>query len=281
MNCVIFTNHNQSESLPRRDPRAKHLLKVLRLTEGGTFEGAVVGAYRGRFAVTAITADAVHFRRVAVMDVDPAYARSQGWTDYGVQPPLLAGVELALGYCRPLILKRVFRDGAAMGLKSFIVYGTDLGDPSYRQSRYLRDGGYAEQFTDGIAQCGDFRLPELRREERLADVLDGDRQVVVLDRIASTPASNTYHNQSLADENRDGPTNPYFWDWLGKLSAPVPVRLVVGSERGFSPRERQLVADESSGRMVCRMGPELVRADTAALAALSALWQRYACLANA
>lgn len=281
MNCVIFTNHNQSTSLPRRDPRAKHLLKVLRLTEGGSFEGAVVGAYRGRFAVAAITADSVHFRRVAVLDADPAYARSQGWADPAGQPPLLAGVELALGYCRPLILKRVFRDGAAMGLKSFVVYGTDLGDPSYRQSGYLRDGGYVEQFTDGIAQCGDYRLPELRREAQLADVLAGDRQVVVLDRIASAHTCNTYHNQSLADGNCDGPTNPYFWDWLGKLSAPEPVRLVIGSERGFSPRERQAVAHGSKDRVVCRMGPELVRADTAALAALSALWQRYACLANA
>ncbi|MFQ5669832.1 MAG: RsmE family RNA methyltransferase [Acidobacteriota bacterium] len=53
------------------------------------------------------------------------------------------------------------------------------------------------------------------------------------------------------------------------LAAPIPsaVRLLIGPEGGWTPAERGLA--EERGFMVCRLGPRILRTETAAIAALS------------
>lgn len=283
MNCVIFADLAEAQQLPRHDRRVKHLLKILKLREGDSFRGAVIDRFLGRFVLAQLTADQAMFRLESVEGYPPGATLppldSLG-ASHGGRSPLLAEVELAIGYCRPLILKRVFRDGAALGVKRFGVFATALGDPSYLKSGYLSEGRYREQLVAGIEQAGDFRLPTLQRYEGLAAVLtprSPEAVTVVLDRW-----DNTNHNQSTgpAEDNGTARANPYLWSWLAELRAPRPIRLVVGSERGFTAAERQLIGQRPIGQqrqvVVCRLGPELVRADTAALAGLAALWQRFA-----
>lgn len=274
MNCLIFQTAAEAQRLPRYDRRVKHLTKVLRLEPGGQFLGAVVDDYLGRFEFLGITAGQAQFELVAKLPPPP---------------PALPGVELAIGYCRPLILKRVFRDGAAMGLKSFRVFATDLGDPSYSQSGYLSEGRYTEQFVAGLEQSGDFVMPALRHGAGLSEALAAEcsgRVTLVVDRLGSEfdaafgahaeqaePAEHkTYHNHSKSQ-------NPYLSDWLAALARPVALRLIVGSERGFSLREKRLFVN-AHHVVTCRLGPQMVRADTAALAALSSVWQRFAALSG-
>lgn len=255
MNCLIFQTTAEARQLPSHDHRVKHLVKVLRLKAGDRFDGALLGQYLGRYEFKGVAEGWAQFELIEQLP-SPALA--------------LPGVELAIGYCRPLILKRVFRDGAAMGLKAFEVFATDLGDPSYEKSGYLGESRYLEQFVAGLEQSGDFRLPTLTRcaglEKLLEQRVEGGESIrtIVLDRI------NTYHNQSER-------SNPYLSDWLAALARPVPLRLIVGSERGFSLREKRLI--ENAHHVVsCKLGPQMVRADTAALAALSSVWQRFAAL---
>lgn len=262
MNCVLFADLDEAKQLPRHDRRVKHLLKVLRLGEGDSFRGAILDRFLGRFVLTQLTSEWAKFEQHSTESTPLA-------------DTLLAKVELTIGYCRPLILKRVFRDGSALGVKNFGVFATELGDPSYQKSGYLTEGRYREQLLAGIEQAGDFRMPTLQRYEGLPAVLANpstNAVTVVLDRM-----DNTNHNH-LAGQGEGqvmAPTNPYLWSWLADLTAPRPIRLVVGSERGFTAAERQLIWRQPEV-VICRLGPELVRADTAALAALSAVWQRFA-----
>lgn len=104
---------------------------------------------------------------------------------------------------------------------------------------------------EAAEQCGILAIPEVREEENFERFLKGlekDRLVVFCDEDA--PVSNPV--QALAE--------------LGNNHAGLAV--IVGPEGGFTDQERALVAARE--RCVCvSLGPRILRADTAAVAALA------------
>ena len=104
---------------------------------------------------------------------------------------------------------------------------------------------------EAAEQCGILSIPEVREEENLERFLKGlekDRLVVFCDENA--PVSNPV--KALAE--------------LGNKQAGLAV--IVGPEGGFTDQERALVAAHE--RCVCvSLGPRILRADTAAVAALA------------
>jgi len=105
--------------------------------------------------------------------------------------------------------------------------------------------------VEAAEQCGILSIPEVREEENLERFLKGlekDRLVVFCDENA--PVSNPVG--ALAK--------------LGNKQAGLAV--IVGPEGGFTDQERALVAAHE--RCVCvSLGPRILRADTAAVAALA------------
>jgi 16S rRNA (uracil1498-N3)-methyltransferase len=105
--------------------------------------------------------------------------------------------------------------------------------------------------VEAAEQCGILSIPEVREEENLERFLKGlekDRLVVFCDENA--PVSNPV--EALAK--------------LGNNQAGLVV--IVGPEGGFADQERALVAAHE--RCVCvSLGPRILRADTAAVAALA------------
>ena len=105
--------------------------------------------------------------------------------------------------------------------------------------------------AEAAEQCGILSIPEVREEENLERFLKGlekDRLVVFCDENA--PVSNPV--EALAK--------------LGNKQAGLAV--IVGPEGGFTDQERALVAAHE--RCVCvSLGPRILRADTAAVAALA------------
>lgn len=102
---------------------------------------------------------------------------------------------------------------------------------------------------EAAEQCGILRLPELLALQRLDDALDAfaaDRPLVFCDESAEV-------------------ANPV--RTLQSLEAG-PVGVLVGPEGGFSERERQLIAGLANAVPIS-LGPRVMRADTAAVAALA------------
>jgi 16S rRNA (uracil1498-N3)-methyltransferase len=104
---------------------------------------------------------------------------------------------------------------------------------------------------EAAEQCGIITIPEVREEENLERFLKGleaDRVLVFCDEGA--PVSNPV-------------------EALAKLgNKPTGVAVIVGPEGGFTDQERALVAAHE--RCVCvSLGPRILRADTAAVAALA------------
>lgn len=102
---------------------------------------------------------------------------------------------------------------------------------------------------EAAEQCGILRLPEVDEPTRLADALarlEGTRHLVFCDELAE-----------IADPVAA----------LGHV-APGPVTVLIGPEGGFSDDERGLIRS-SPAVTALSLGPRVMRADTAAVAALA------------
>jgi len=98
---------------------------------------------------------------------------------------------------------------------------------------------------EAAEQCGRTRIPEITEPvqlRRFIEMLDQKRQLY------------------FADESGGGP--------LGQVLVEGPAAILVGPEGGFTDEERQAV--RGSGASAISLGPRILRAETAALASLSA-----------
>lgn len=103
------------------------------------------------------------------------------------------------------------------------------------------------QIVEACEQCGRTALPSLAEPVKLPQLL------------ASWPADRAL---LFADEAGGAP--------LAKVAAPAPAAILTGPEGGFTARERDLLIAHAAVRRIA-LGPRILRAETAAIAAVS-LW---------
>ncbi|MFW6213204.1 MAG: RsmE family RNA methyltransferase [Spirochaetota bacterium] len=222
------------DTLKRSDPRARHIERVLHAGVGDTLRVGVVGKETGTASIREISQD---------------YIRLQ--VDLSSTPPPLPPLELVLGHPRPIVLKRIIRDLAAIGVGRIIVVPTDLGEKSYYSSNMWQQ--VDSLLRDGASQGGTTRLPALTRAESL------ERALVRL--VAGDVARLVLHPAQTA-------AVPSLHAALAERGA-APLALAIGSERGWS--ERELTSLEQHGFERVRLGPSILRTETAtAIAAWSA-----------
>jgi 16S rRNA (uracil1498-N3)-methyltransferase len=117
------------------------------------------------------------------------------------------------------------------------------------QGNRLKPEKLRAHMVEAAEQCGRTALPDLADPIRLPDLLaqwDSTRTLL------------------FADEEGGAPMAP----------APPPAAILIGPEGGFSPAERALLLAHPPTRRLS-LGPRILRADTAAVAAI-AIWQRLA-----
>ena len=105
--------------------------------------------------------------------------------------------------------------------------------------------------TEAAEQCGILQLPEIRHVEKLDNLISGwnaDRHLIFCDE-ATKPES---------------PVST-----LEQITASK-FAILIGPEGGFSDSERELLASQSFVTKIS-LGPRVLRADTAAVAALAVL----------
>ncbi len=105
--------------------------------------------------------------------------------------------------------------------------------------------------VEAAEQCGILRIPEVAEPHKLAAVLeawDGARALIYCD-----------ERMEVSDPLKT----------LGRLK-PGPMALLTGPEGGFDPSERDLLLSQSFVAPIS-LGPRVMRADTAGLAALALL----------
>ena len=243
VNLILFDPAEIGKPLPRRDERTIHLLKVLHKKAGDSFDAGILGGNLG-------------IGRIDAVRLDGSVAYSLDLRD---EPPPRYPVRAAVGFPRPIQIRRLLRDLSNLGLEAVDLIGTELGEKSYRDTKLLTDGGARAALIEGAAQARDTRLPVLSFYESLEDWL-GERPW-------DKKSGNAYTGLGLAR----GPLliamdNIRPEGSLALLSAlGQSMVLAVGSERGWSDKERDEL--EGSGFLRLSMGERALRTETACVAA--------------
>lgn len=247
MNIILFDPAEIGKALPRRDERTLHLLKVLRKKAGDSFEAGILGGNRGLGYIDTVR-----------LDGSVLYS-----LDLREEPPPRYPVRVAVGFPRPIQIRRLLRDLSNLGLEAIDLIGTDLGEKSYRDTKLLSDGGAHAALVEGAVQARDTRLPVLSLYATLDDWLaerpwEKDRDEAYWSVYAAAGLSKNPLLIALDNVRPEG--------CLALLSAlGQSMMLAVGCERGWSDRERAEL--EKAGFLRLSMGERALRTETACVAA--------------
>ncbi len=232
MNLILFDAAEIDRPLPRGDPRAVHLLRVLRRREGDTFDAGLVNGPRGRGTLVAIGPDALGL----------AFA----WS--GAPPAPLDPVTLIIGLPRPQTARDILRDATALGVAAMHFVTTEKGEPSYARSTLWKSDEWRQHVIAGAAQAFATRLPEVSRGRSLVEAVGG-----LPGGIARVALDNYEAGMSLA-----------------QLPAPAgapAAALAIGAERGWSAAERAVL--RGAGFAFAHLGPRVLRTETAVTVAVA------------
>lgn len=236
MNMILFDSLPQEKSgvyqIHRKDPRAEHILRILRLKPGDTFSMGVVNGPSGEASLLSYDIDTLQFSWI------PEHP-----------PAVLHPAILLVGCVRPICMRRILREAASFGVGEIWVCGTDLGEKSYLEAELWKKKRYRSFLIDGAQQAAQTAVPELRMFHCVRSALEeagtlGGTQIVL---------DNTEGAQRFS---REGP-------------ADAPAVLAVGSERGWSDRERGLFRE--SRWKPLRIGERTLRTETSCSAGLALL----------
>lgn len=234
MNICLFSKDEISRPLPVRDERAQHILKVLHKKAGDTFTAGIISGQSGTAVIRSINDNGISF----------------DFTPEGEGKPL-STLEMIIGFPRPIQLKRLLRDIAALGVARVHLTGTDLGEKSYMQSNLVEHGAAYKMLLDGTVQAGSTHVPELCLYKTLDECLEtvgAGGLLLALDNVnpAARLADTVKQKKNIVTEG-------------------ARVVAAIGSERGWTDRERSLL--ESKGFVRCGMGERIMRTETAATVA--------------
>jgi RsmE family RNA methyltransferase len=232
VNIILFLPQDVELPLSRRDPRAVHLLNVLRRHPGDTFDAGLVNGPRGKGTLIAIGEEALTLSFV--------------WSE---PPPSLCPIHLLIGLPRPQTARDILRDATTLGVAAIHFIRTEKGEASYASSALWQSEQWRTLVLSGAAQAFCTRLPEVTQGRPLADI------------IGVLPGEAT----KFALDNYEAPVR------LSQcaLDSSKPVALALGAERGWSAGERSLL--RNSGFVFAHLGTRVLRIETACIAAVTLL----------
>ena len=250
MNICLFNPEEVGKPLSLKDERGQHLVKILHKKEGDSFTAGIVGGAAGLAKITKIAQEGIFF------DFTPA-------ADGSGQGKPLYPLKMIIGFPRPIQLKRLLRDVAALGVCQVHLTGTELGEKSYMQSTLLEKGNAYKMLLDGTVQAGGTHVPEIFLHKNLGDCLAAlglgesesgqvqGRLLLALDNVRPSVSLGQAMKNGLAAscDNQPG----------------LEVVAAIGSERGWTDRERDLFLQK--GFSLCGMGCRIMRTETAATVA--------------
>ncbi len=236
MNLILFTPAEASKPLPSHDPRAIHLINVLRRRAGDEFDAGLINGPRGRGTLVDVSESELTISFV--------------WRE---QPPALSPVTLLVGMPRPQTARKILHEATAIGVSVIHFTHSDRGETSYMQSTLWSSGEWQRHLVSGAEQAFCTRLPAVTWARSLAEVI-------------GTLGTNTDALSRYALDNYEA-TIPLGQSRLENTTGEHHVVLAVGSERGWSKAERCLLRD--SGFTLAHLGPRVLRTETAVTAGLA------------
>lgn len=229
VNIILFHPSEVELPLPRSDPRAQHLLAVLRRQPGDSFDAGLLNGPRGKGTLVSVGKEHL----------------SLAFT-WGAPTPPLSPLTLLIGLPRPPTARDILREATTLGVAAMHFIRTEKGEASYADSSLWRSPEWEQCVINGAAQAFCTRLPEVTHGRSLAESL------------AALPAGQT----RLALDNYESPAALS----AAAVTPGQPVVLALGAERGWSAAERAQL--RQGGFAFVHLGERVLRTETACLAAV-------------
>jgi 16S rRNA (uracil1498-N3)-methyltransferase len=205
VNIILFEAAEIGRPVSCDDPRAVHLLGVLRRKQGDSFDAGIVNGPRGKGTVTEIGPEGVGFRFEALAEVGPA------------DP-----VHLLVSLPRPQTARKILGEASSLGVASIRFFPAEKGEPSYATSSLWKTSEWRRHLVDGAVQAFDTRLPDVAHFPGLAEA------------IAALPQGCL----RIALDNYEATRR------MLPVGALAEIALAFGPERGWSASERGLLRAE-------------------------------------
>lgn len=232
VNIILFRSTETDQPLPRQDPRARHILDVLRRRPGDSFDAGLLNGPRGKGTLVSVNQDQLSL----------AFA-------WGEPPPPPCPLVLVIGLPRPLAARDILREATALGVAALHFIRTEKGEASYASSTLWRSREWEECLISGAAQAFCTRLPEVTHGRTLPETLGNlptGAARLALDNYEATEALSTCN-----------------------LIGYKSVVLAFGAERGWAPAERDFL--RQNGFSLVHLGTRVLRTETACIAAIALL----------
>lgn len=230
MNLILFEPDEIGQPLPISDPRAHHVLTVLRRDIGGTFDAGLTDGTPGRATVTA--------RRGDLLDI--AFTPGEAL-------PSRPSTRLLVGLPRPQTARDILRDATTLGATELHFVACARTDPNYASSSLWSSGEWRRHVLAGAMQAFDPRLPMVTWGRTLAEA------------VAAVPRAATLY----VCDNYEAPRA--FARALSTNAADVT--LALGPERGWDAADREVLRAHQA--CLVHLGPRVLRLETAVVAALT------------
>ena len=150
MNLILFEADEVDKPLARTDPRAVHLLEVLRCKPGDSFDAGP----RGKATIEA----------VGEGDLELSFT----WLE---EPPALEPISLIVGLPRPQAARRVLAEVTSLGAAAIYFPRSARGERSYADSTLWRSGEWRRHLIAGAQQAFTTRLPAVEVGGSLTDAI--------------------------------------------------------------------------------------------------------------
>ena len=212
-----------------RDQRAKHIRTVLGAELGKTLRVGLLNGALGTGTVCELNDESVEL--------------SCEWDDLPPRPP----VSLILAMPRPKVLKRLWAQFSALGVRRIILVNAQKVERYYFDSHIIEPSFYEPLLIEGLQQARDTWLPEVRIERFLKPFVEDQLPQLT-------------HNAQCWIADPSG----------ARTVAANPAQetfLAIGPEGGWTPFELDLF--RSAGFDCLGLGSRILRTDTACIALLS------------
>jgi RsmE family RNA methyltransferase len=204
LNLILFEAGEVESPLALRDPRAVHLVRVLKRREGDLFDAGIMNGPLGKGTVAAIGPETLAIR------FEP-----------GREPPPPDPIHLLVALPRPQTARKILNEAASLGVASIRFFQSEKGEPGYAASTLWSTPEWRRHLLDGVAQAFDTRLPDVRHDAGLAASIGA---------LPSGCPRIGLDNYEAARRLRPVPGAP-------------PVALAFGPERGWSGSERAMLRE--------------------------------------
>ena len=237
MNIILFSPEEDINTLSADDVRYQHILNILHLKEGDSFEGGIINKSYEKFTITKID--------------DCKMTLSHETLDKKVESEYPISVFCSI--IRPIDAKKVFKNLCTIGAEHIYLGKTDKTEKSYSNGNLWSKEKYYPLLVEGAQQGATPYIPEVTVHYSLDTFLEKNA-----DKFQNRIALDNYEYTIPLQQ--------------AQLAAGKTI-MAVGGERGWSDRERKLLLDY--GFTLCSMGNRVLRTEAGCLCGFAVLASRW------